>query len=106
MFLLPTILVVAVSALVAVSAYGATSTVTIKDDLFAPKSLSIVKGSTVKWVWKGKAAHNVTVKSGPVKFSSPTQKKGTFSKKLAKAGTYRIYCTIHGAKQSLTIKVK
>lgn len=106
MFLIPTILVVAVSALVAVSAYAATSTVTIKDDLFAPKSLSIAKGSTVKWVWKGKAAHNVTVKSGPVKFHSPTQAKGSFSKMLAKAGTYQIYCTIHGAKQSLTIKVK
>jgi plastocyanin len=93
------------SAVAAVTAYAAT-TVTIKDDLFAPKSLSISKGTTVKWVWKGSSPHNVTVKSGPAKFASPTQKNGTYSKRLAKAGTYRLYCTIHGAKQSMTIKVK
>jgi plastocyanin len=41
-----------------------------------------------------------------MKFASPTQSKGSFSKKLAKAGTYKLYCTIHGAAQSLTIRVR
>ncbi|MDX6707770.1 MAG: hypothetical protein QOD83_2179 [Solirubrobacteraceae bacterium] len=94
-----------VSAVLAVSALGATKTVTIGDNFFKPKSVSVKKGSTVKWVWKGKSPHNVTVISGPVKFKSPTQKTGTFSKKLSKKGTYKIICTIHGSVQSLKIKV-
>jgi plastocyanin len=97
---------VVVSVALAVSAFAATKTVTIGDNFFKPKSVSVSKSSTVKWVWKGKNPHNVTVTSGPVKFSSPTKKKGTFSKKLAKKGTYKIICTVHGARQSLTIKVR
>lgn len=95
-----------VSAVLAVSAFAATKTITIRDNLFSPKSVSVSKGTTVKWVWRGNAPHNVTVKSGPIKFASKTQVKGTFSKKLAKTGTYKLYCTIHGSSQSLTIKVK
>jgi plastocyanin len=95
-----------VSAALAVSAFAATKTITIGDNFFKPKSVSVSKNSTVKWVWTGKSPHNVTVMSGPVKFKSPTQKTGTFSKKLTKKGTYKIICTIHGSVQSLTIKVK
>jgi plastocyanin len=94
-----------VSAVLAVSALGATKTVTVGDDFFKPKSVSIKKGSTVKWTWKGKAPHNVTVTKGPVKFKSPTKKTGTFSKKLTKTGTYSIICTVHGSVQSMKIKV-
>jgi plastocyanin len=71
-----------VSAAFAVSSSAATKTVKIGDNFFSPKTVSVSKRSTVKWVWKGKRPHNVTVTSGPVKFTSPTQKKGTFSKKL------------------------
>ena len=107
----PSIAISAITALVAsaalaVSAFAATKTVTVGDIFFKPKTVTVTKGSTVKWVWKGKLPHNVTVKSGPVKFKSPTQKAGSFSKKLTKKGTYKIICTVHGAAQSLTLKVK
>jgi plastocyanin len=109
--------VVAVScAAVAVPAFAATKNVKVGNtgatsDWFISKSknhgtVTAKKGDTIKWTWAGTFPHNVTVKSGPVKFHSPTQKKGTFSKKLTKAGTYKIFCSIHGAtKQSMTIKV-
>ena len=97
---------VVVSAVLAVTAFAATKTVTVKDNLFAPKTLSVAKGTTVKWVWRGgKAPHNVTVTKGPVKFHSATQTKGSFSKKLTKAGTYKIVCTIHAPGMAMTIKV-
>jgi plastocyanin len=95
-----------VSAVLAASAFAATKTVSIGDNFFKPRTVSVKKGTTVKWVWKGKSPHNVTVRSGPTKFTSRTQTKGTFSKKLSKKGTYKIICTIHGAVQSLTIKVR
>ncbi|HMJ34096.1 MAG TPA: plastocyanin/azurin family copper-binding protein [Baekduia sp.] len=90
----------------AIPAFAATKTVSVKDNLFAPKSITVSKGTTVKWVWKGKAPHNVKVTKGPVKFSSTTQTKGTFSKKLTKTGTYSILCTIHAPDMTMTIRVK
>jgi plastocyanin len=107
----PSIVICAITALVAsaalsVSAFAATKTVTVGDIFFKPKTVTVSKGSTVKWVWKGQKQHNVTVQSGPVKFASPTQKTGSFSKKLKKKGTYKIICTVHGSVQSLTLKVK
>jgi plastocyanin len=97
---------VVVSAAVAVSAFAATKTVAVKDDVFAPTSISVRKGTTVKWVWNGKAPHNVTVTSGPTKFHSPTQKKGSYSKKLTKKGTYKLVCTIHAPRMAMTVKVR
>jgi plastocyanin len=95
-----------VSAVLAVSALAATKTVSVKDDVFAPKTITVKKGKTVKWVWKGDAPHNVTVTKGPVKFHSVTQKKGTYSKKLTKKGTYKLVCTIHAPGMAMTIKVR
>ena len=50
----------------------------------------------------------VTVKSGPVKFRSGNKLHGaTYTKKLSKKGTYRIYCSIHGAQdQSMKLVVR
>lgn len=98
------------TAAVAVPAFAATKAVKIGDTFFVKKgtkpTISIKKGDSVKWTWTGKLPHNVTVKSGPVKFHSKTQKKGTYSETIKKAGTYKIFCSIHGpAVQSMTIKV-
>ena len=78
--------------------------VTVGDDFFRPRSLSIRAGTTVRWTWRARDVHNVTVTSGPARFHSPTQSSGTFSRKLRKRGTYRIVCTVHG--QRMTIRVR
>ncbi len=90
----------------AIPALAATKTVQVKDNKFVANKLTVSKGTTVKWVWKGKAPHNVTVTKGPAKFKSTTQVKGSFSKKLTKKGTYTILCTIHAPGMKMTIKVK
>jgi plastocyanin len=90
----------------AIPALAATSTVQVKDNVFAPTKLTVRKGTTVKWVWKGKAPHNVKITKGPVKFGSKTQLKGSFSKTLTKAGTYSVICTIHAPSMKMTITVK
>jgi len=90
----------------AIPALAATTTVQVKDNKFAPTSITVKKGTTVKWVWKGKAPHNVSVTKGPAKFRSTTQVKGSYSKKLTKAGTYSILCTIHAPGMKMTVKVK
>ena len=94
-----------VAAALAVPALAATKSIALRDTFFSPKSMTVSKGTTVKWVWRGRLPHNVTVKSGPVKFRSKTQTTGSFSKRLTRAGTYRIVCTIHPG-MNLTLKVK
>jgi plastocyanin len=90
---------------VAVAA-GKTKGVSVKDDKFVAKSITVSAGTTVKWTWKGRAPHNVTVVKGPRKFHSDIKTKGTFSRKLSKRGTYRLLCTIHAPDMKMTIKVK
>jgi plastocyanin len=90
----------------AVPALAATKTVQVKDNKFVAKSITVSKGTTVKWVWKGKAPHDVTVVKGPSKFRSSVKTSGSFSKKLTKAGTYQLVCTIHMPNMKMTIKVK
>jgi plastocyanin len=108
---------VAVStAALAVPAFAATKTVKVGNTGTSNWFISKAKnhgtvtakvGDTVKFVWAGTFPHTVDVKSGPAKFSSGAgKKKGTFSKKITKAGTYKIYCKVHGAAaQSMTLKV-
>ncbi len=89
-------LAAALLAVFAVSALAAsTKSAKIGDDYFRPHKITINKGTTVTWNWKGFLSHNVHVKKGPSKFHSRTQVSGTFSHVFTKRGTYHLYCTIH-----------
>jgi plastocyanin len=79
--------------------------VKVKDDVFSVKTLHINKGTKVKWNWVGVLRHNVTVRSGPSKFSSPTQVSGSYSHRFTKKGTYKLYCTLHTF-MTMTVVVK
>jgi plastocyanin len=97
-------------AAVAVPALAATRSVKVGDDYFVSKgskpTVSVKAGTTVKWVWAGKAPHDVVVTSGPQKFrSGNAQVKGSYSKKVTKKGTYKIVCTIHQPSMAMTLKV-
>ena len=96
---------VAGTALFAIPALAATKSVSLKDDKFAPKSVTVKRGTTLKFVWRGKHPHNVVVASGPKKFHSKVQTKGTFKAKVTKKGTYKIICQIHPG-MTLKLKVK
>src|SRR3954463_5684003 len=93
------------AGVLAIPAFAATKTVQVKDDVFVANRITVKKGTTVKWVWKGKAPHNVKVTKGPAKFSSTTQVKGTFSKRLTKKGTDTILCSIHAPGMKMPIRV-
>lgn len=104
-------LALATSTIAAVDQSPATAAKTVKvkvvDNAFSKKKLTVKRGTKVKWVWSNtQHPHNVTVVSGPRKFSSKTQTKGSFTKKLTKKGTYKIVCTLHSSVMKMTIKVK
>ena len=93
------------------AALAATRSIKVGDNYFVRSSgvptVTVKKGTTVKWKFAGGSPHNVTVSKGPVKFKSKTMISGSYSKKVTKAGTYRIFCSIHGASdQSMVLKVK
>jgi plastocyanin len=99
----------AVAAAFAVPALAATHKVKVGDNFFVKSggaTVTVTKGTTVNWIWRGSAPHNVTVTKGPTKFRSKTQSSGHFSRKLTKAGTYKIVCTIHAPGMRMTLKVK
>ncbi len=99
----PLLLLVALGAALLFAAPGGavtghaarTSTVKVKDDFFAPKKLTIGKGSKVKFVWAGQNPHDVHV--GRSRSHSKLKTKGTFFFTFKHKGTYRVYCSIHSA---------
>jgi plastocyanin len=69
--------------------------------------VTVHHGTRVVWRFRGQDSHNVTVSHGPRKFHSHTQSDGTFAKVINTRGTYRIYCTVHGAAvMRMTLKVR
>jgi plastocyanin len=92
--LLPGLGAAVLAAAVALPAEGATTSVSVRDNVFAPKAKTVKRNDTVRFVWRGRNPHNVVI-SGPKRASSPIQMKGTFSYRATKAGAHRVVCTIH-----------
>lgn len=108
--LLAVLSIPAIAAVFAIPALAATKSVKVGDNYFVRSSgvptVTVKKNDTVKWNFAGNKPHNVTVKSGPVRFSSKTMQSGSYSKKMTRAGTYTILCSVHGqSDQSMKLKV-
>jgi plastocyanin len=62
-------------------------------------------GTTVTWRWASRQSHSVLLRSGPERFSSPIRNRGTFAHRFARAGTYRIVCSLHAPGMRMTVRV-
>ena len=109
------LIVIAISACVlaalAANAFAATKRVKVGDNYYVRSTgvptVTVSKGTTVKWRFGTGTPHSVTVSKGPAKFNSGVRSSGTYKKKVTKRGTYTIYCTIHGASdQKMKLVVK
>src|SRR5262245_33472409 len=94
-----TVTVIAAAAL-AVPALAGTKSVKIGDNYFVRPAnnatVSISKGSSLKFLWRGHAPHNVVKRSGPGgAFHSPVRTSGSYTHKFTRGGTYKLVCTIH-----------
>ena len=111
----PPILVVLVIAgallsVLSATAFAATS-VKVGDNYFVRPTgvptVTVDKGTRVKWVWKGESLHNVRSVSGPARVRSESMTSGSYAKRMRKRGNYTIICTIHGGgdqKMKLVVK--
>jgi plastocyanin len=100
------------TAALALPAFAATKTVKIGDDWFvrsaggkSVKTVTISKGSTVKWTWSGKHKHQVFQIGGPGHFHSPPHtKRGTFKHKFTTKGTYKFVCPFQSMYMNVKVK--
>jgi plastocyanin len=81
--------------------------VSIGDNFYKPKDLTIKRGQSISWRNQGAVAHTVTSDSdSAVKFDSGTLNPGgVYALKPGTAGKITYHCTIHGKVQSGTITV-
>ncbi len=101
-----------VSAAPVQGAASKSKTVALGDNYYAPKTLTVSKGTTVVFKWPGYDeagdVHDVKLKSGPKgakAFKSESASTDySFKRKLTVAGTYKIICTLHDD-MKMTIKV-
>ena len=64
------------------------------------------RGTTFTWRFMGSFQHDVTVVGGPVGFSAPWTQSGVFTHRFTKAGTYRLFCSLHPSKMVQQITVR
>jgi plastocyanin len=103
--------VTGLAAATAIPALAATKSVKVGDNYFVRSAnnatVTISKGSSLKFVWRGSAPHNVVKRSGPGgAFRSPVKiRGGSWTHKFTRGGTYKLVCTIHSG-MKLTVKVR
>jgi plastocyanin len=71
--------------------------ITVEDNFFSPRSLTVERGETVKWAWKGENRHNVIfrkVPKGASERGSQTKRHGRWKRMFWKRGRYSYVCTV------------
>jgi plastocyanin len=100
----------AIFLLAAAPAVATTRNVKVGDDYFvragSPPTVTVTKGTTVKWNWHGSRQHNVIVTKGPKHFNSALKTRGSYKHKMGTRGTYRIECSIHGPDMRMKLVVR
>jgi len=79
-----------------VAGAAGSKSVTLKDVVFAPKSISVAKGTRVTFAFQDEdTAHNVT-SMGRRRFKAIGDRtSGSPSRTFTRSGTYRYECTLH-----------
>jgi plastocyanin len=88
---------------------GKVVAVTEKNIQFDPKSVTVAKGTTVRWTNDDSTAHDVTKTGGPgPDFSSgqgDMQQGDTYEQTFKTPGTIKYVCTVHpGMEGTVTVK--
>ena len=83
----------------------ATSTV-VGEFQYGAERVVLKRGTTFTWRFMGSLQHDVTVVGGPVGFSAPWTQSGIFTHRFTKAGTYRLFCSLHPSKMVQQITVR
>lgn len=81
------------------------NTITISGMQFSPATLTVSKGTVVKWVNNDGYAHTATSNDGVTFDSGNIAGGGSYSYTAKTAGTFEYHCTIHGLTMAGTLTV-
>jgi plastocyanin len=105
---LPIALILAL--VLAAPAAAATKNVKVDDDYFVrsgnPPTVTVKKGTTVKFNWTGSRQHNIATQRGPGNIECGLRRSGKCERKVRKVGTYKLICSIHAPDMAMTLKVR
>jgi plastocyanin len=88
------------------AASGATRTVKLQSDAFAPRQVTIHRGDAIRFRWVS-GFHNVRRVSGPSFRRISSRDGGSVKRTFTKVGRYRLVCSIHrDLGMFLTVRVK
>jgi plastocyanin len=71
--------------------------VAVEDNFFSARSVTVERGETVKWVWKGENRHNLAfrkVPKGTSERGSRTKRSGKWTRTFWRPGRYSYVCTL------------
>lgn len=78
----------------------------VGDYRFGNERVQIRRGTTFTWRFIGQVEHDVTLATGPVGFASPSRRKGTFSFRFGRPGTYKLFCSLHPTRMTQIVTVR
>ena len=78
----------------------------VGDYAFGAQRVSLRRGSTFTWRFRGGVDHDVTLASGPAGFASPSMRSGMFKYRFTHRGTYRLFCSLHPARMTQLVIVR
>jgi plastocyanin len=78
----------------------------VRDYAFGAQRVSLRRGATFTWRFRGGVDHDVTLASGPAGFASPSMRNGTFTYRFNRPGTYRLFCSLHPARMTQLVVVR
>jgi hypothetical protein len=78
----------------------------VGDYAFGAQRVSVRRGTRFTWRFVGAVPHDVTLASGPIGFASPSRERGTYSFRFSRAGTYRLFCSLHPSRMTQIVNVR
>jgi plastocyanin len=78
----------------------------LSDFQFGAQRVTVKRGSTFRWMFRGPSRHDVTLASGPEGFASPSRSHGSFSFRFRQPGTYRLFCSLHPTQMTEIVTVR
>jgi plastocyanin len=83
----------AVLLLCSVPADAARRAVSVRNDFFSPRKVTVAVGDKVRWIWRsGGRPHNVV---SPSFGDSGVRARGSFTVSFRRAGRFRYVCMLH-----------
>jgi plastocyanin len=73
-------------------------TVSVRDNFFSPRNVTVHRTGIVTWRWRGSDLHNVRfrrLRSGRRPRGCSVRDRGTCRKRFRSRGTFRYVCTLH-----------